>query len=1113
MEILKHIYALFITLFIPLLAILQHPEVVVNLNHQASINCTDISPDGNWIVTGGADNVVMVSEYKSQRMFYQSKGFDFRVSRVKFAPSPKILGVAVEGGRVEFLNFMNGKTVSVFEFDYGSNYNDIDYCESFGEFVAVDGSEVVVGNYITGEELSRFTIKTDEKDDVGCLIWNYRINPGNRNQIYSVISKKDAKGGVVFELVIIDLKTKKIINRVSLEDETKLFRERGGVTNLKMDVGLENDYLIIGGDGNRNGFDSRIYVFDAKNLKFKYSKVTSGNRIESLIVLSIRDQFFIADDLGVRILDAKKGKQIYQALRPSLAVDGCLMSVDPSESFILIGGSLGEKYLFDLVKYEIKLVHSDISSVAATAYDQVGRYYATATDNNGVFIWDLMLNKIVSTFKGRTLVAFRPNTHEVFYISGLNVESRNIKTNKIINSYDPEGSFVQDIKVSLDGKTLIAATLLGEILVWDITTAKLLLKTTGEMSGWIKCAVHPNGKLVAVGGTSQKVYVFDIEKNQKITTLDMPMGIVNCMKFNDSGSLLGLGDYTDILLYSTTDWSLSKVLKGQENVVYSLDFCPDGNSMISTSGVNPTLPQDNNLYLWDIPSGKVTCRLSGHNASLISGIVDRTSGHIYTSDKSGINKVWDRNSCKEIATMIAFNSEDLIIYTPDNYYMSSTKALENVSLKLENKLYSFEQFDLKLNRPDIICERLEKSSKNIIKAYRSFYEKRLKKSGFKLEDIRVRVSPPKIYVDANQIPVTTPLDAITFPVRIEDGVYNIDRLIVVVNGVPIFGSKGIDLTIYNSQSIEHDVAVNLVKGYNKIQLYAYNENGEKSYYETIRIVSSFDAVKGDLYVISIGVDKFIQSDFNLQYAAKDARDILNKMSLKEGQYNKVMPKLLINEDVTKENILGIKSMLSQAKPNDVVVIFIAGHGLLDENLDYFFATYDIDFNDPSKLGVSYGMLEALLEECKAYSKLLLMDTCHSGELDKDEVEKAKNADTKIGDVTFRAVGVSVVLKEGIGLEDTGLLLEKVFTSVESVTGATVISSAGGAEYAIESKEKSNGLFTYAVLEFLDEEVDINGLGTVSELRDYVYKKVVEKSNNAQRPTARSENISNDFRIR
>jgi uncharacterized caspase-like protein len=99
------------------------------------------------------------------------------------------------------------------------------------------------------------------------------------------------------------------------------------------------------------------------------------------------------------------------------------------------------------------------------------------------------------------------------------------------------------------------------------------------------------------------------------------------------------------------------------------------------------------------------------------------------------------------------------------------------------------------------------------------------------------------------------------------------------------------------------------------------------------------------------------------------------------------------------------------------------------------------------------------------------------------------------------------------MEDTGLILEKVFTSVESVTGATVISSAGGAEYAIESKEKSNGLFTYAVLEFLDEEVDINGLGTVSELRDYVYKKVVEKSNNAQRPTARSENISNDFRIR
>ena len=138
-----------------------------------------------------------------------------------------------------------------------------------------------------------------------------------------------------------------------------------------------------------------------------------------------------------------------------------------------------------------------------------------------------------------------------------------------------------------------------------------------------------------------------------------------------------------------------------------------------------------------------------------------------------------------------------------------------------------------------------------------------------------------------------------------------------------------------------------------------------------------------------------------------------------------------------------------------------------------------------------------------------MDTCHSGELDKDEVESLNAADTKIGDVTFRAVGSEIALKEGFGVENTQLILEEVFTEVIGGTGATVISSAGGTEYALERDEEKNGLFTSSVLDFFELDKD----GYVSELRDFVYKEVTEKSNNAQKPTARSENINNDFLVR
>jgi len=207
--------------------------------------------------------------------------------------------------------------------------------------------------------------------------------------------------------------------------------------------------------------------------------------------------------------------------------------------------------------------------------------------------------------------------------------------------------------------------------------------------------------------------------------------------------------------------------------------------------------------------------------------------------------------------------------------------------------------------------------------------------------------------------------------------------------------------------------------------------------------------------------------------------------------------------------------LKNAKPEDAVIIFVAGHGLLDNNFDYFYATHDIDFNNPRARGVSYEMLESLLSLTKAYEKLLIMDNCHSGELDKEEVEEGKNEDVNLGDVEFRAVGVSVREKEGFGMENTKELMDEMFADVRKGTGATVISSAGGAEYAMESSEWKNGLFTYCLLEGLtSKKADANRDNeiNVSEIRSYVYEQVTLLSNGKQKPTARSENLSVDYRI-
>ena len=144
-----------------------------------------------------------------------------------------------------------------------------------------------------------------------------------------------------------------------------------------------------------------------------------------------------------------------------------------------------------------------------------------------------------------------------------------------------------------------------------------------------------------------------------------------------------------------------------------------------------------------------------------------------------------------------------------------------------------------------------------------------------------------------------------------------------------------------------------------------------------------------------------------------------------------------------------------------------------------------------------------------------MDTCHSGELDKEEIEEGPAPEVDDSDIEFRGTGVAIREKEGFGFKNSLELMQDIFSDTRKGSGAIVISSAGGAEYAMESDQWQNGLFTYAFLSGLNAlEADVNKDGNiqVSEIRKYVNDKVKKISGGKQIPSSREDNISQDYAI-
>jgi uncharacterized caspase-like protein len=118
-------------------------------------------------------------------------------------------------------------------------------------------------------------------------------------------------------------------------------------------------------------------------------------------------------------------------------------------------------------------------------------------------------------------------------------------------------------------------------------------------------------------------------------------------------------------------------------------------------------------------------------------------------------------------------------------------------------------------------------------------------------------------------------------------------------------------------------------------------------------------------------------------------------------------------------------------------------------------------------------------------------------------------------VKTRGFVVVKTKENAIGLHNSFALMKELFADLRRNNGAVVISSASGEEYAYESAQWKNGVFTFSIIEGLTKKkADGNkdGTVTVAELMNYVSQRTRELTGGRQNPTSRRENISVDFKI-
>ena len=406
--------------------------------------------------------------------------------------------------------------------------------------------------------------------------------------------------------------------------------------------------------------------------------------------------------------------------------------------------------------------------------------------------------------------------------------------------------------------------------------------------------------------------------------------------------------------------------------------------------------------------------------------------------QDNIIRIFSMKTNALLTSSALFDNGNWISWTPNGYYKGSVEASEYVGWKYNKRINTFAQFRKKYYDPDFINKIMQTNK------------------GISAHDDLSK--PPTVTINSPKHQQNFPGKKCYINIVAEDDI-EITNIKLYLNGRPVINNSN-DTVLRHKKMFfwKHELSgyISLSHNINRIKVIAVDNEGNESTPVFADIYGRADMHSlPRLFVLSIGVSDYSEPLTDLRAASNDARMIANVFEKQHGKiYQDVQSKILIDKDADSEKIMSALTSLPEMTPNDVVVIFMAGHGIQDQNGIYYFCSYGTDISDLKGSGLNWAKFENIVSNFKAGKVILFLDTCHSGDI--------------LGRVAGDRFAENIARHSAI-----------VFTSCK------------GIESSIEDTRLNHGIFTYALIRGINGEADLTSDGaiTMSELRTYVEDRV------------------------
>ena len=1061
----------------------QKAELVVQTGHSSNVLSVAFSTDGKTLASGSGDKTIKLWAVESGKELRTLKGHSSDVNSVSFSPDGKTLASGSNDKTIKFWNVETGKELrtltghsnSVASVSFspdgkilasGSGFKAVMRSLSFG---STDDTAIKLWDVETGKEIRTLKGHSASVYSVAFSPDGKTLASGSGDNTIKLWDVESGKELRTLKGHSSGLNSISAVNSVSFNADGKTLASGSNDHTIKLwDVESGKELRTL--TGHTNVVNSVSFSLDGKTLgsgsrdkTIKLWDVETGKELRTLtprdnsvwgvysVSLSSAGKTLASgsDYKTVKLWDVESGKELdaftahgtdvnsvsFSSDGQTLASGNTAYIVQSNEDYLARGSRSNTIKLWDVGSgKELRTLAGHLFRIHSVSFSSDGKTLASGSDNNTIKLWDVESGKELLTLTGHS---------DAYNLTG--------------HSHD-----VDSVSFSPNGKTL-ASTAGNDntIKLWDVESGKETRTLPGH-SAVDSASFSPDGKILASGSVDYTIKLWDVESGKELRTLTGHTDAVDSVSFSPDGKTLASGsaDHT-IKVWDVETGKELRSLTGHSYVGYFLAFSSDGKTFASGSN-------DNTIKLWDVETGKELRTLTGHSGH-VSSVSFSSDGKLVASGSADRKtKLWDVATGKEICSLIALDDNDWAVTTPDGrfdtnkiedsqgiHWVVSDDPLKPIPLEIFMRDY----FEPKLLPRLIKCNK-EKNCYREFKPLPNIAELNRVQPPVKITNVSLPDANRRVKVTVEVGKGAVPQKECRMK-RCETGAYDL-RLFRDSQIVGTYPSDAEAELIRQSESLKTSITeknlwrkvsgiklektagcktaspecttqtfeVELPRGKNAADIeftaYAFNEDRVKTQTakwewpsDVIAKLPKAQPVKPRAYVIAVGVNAYENADFDLEFAADDARrmsEVVSAQLKAGGQYEQVVPVTLVSDyqtkncqkvptakQATKDNFravlevlggnntnrklldgVGNADQLQKATPDDLVLIMYSSHGYADRSGNFYFIPYDTGIGTGKVFtetvrqhSISSEELSLWLRDVDAGEMVMIVDACHS----------------------------------------------------------------------------------------------------------------------------------------